>query len=70
MALPGWYSDQLSTLKVGSNIHFQAKVESTVGMMKGRSIEARTSRLPRKWRLSSSASHIPSASLRTVATAV
>jgi hypothetical protein len=57
----------LSTLKVGSNIQRQAKVLSTVGMMKGRSIAARTSRLPRKWRLRRRASHIPSASLKRVA---
>src|SRR4051794_38568617 len=29
---PSLNSDQLITLKVGSNIHFQAKVDSTVGM--------------------------------------
>ena len=55
------------TLKVGSNIQRQAKVESTVGMMNGSSIDARINRLPRKWRLRSNASHIPSDSLNTVA---
>ena len=55
------------TLKVGSNIQRQANAESTVGMMNGSSIEARTMRLKRKWRLSSSASHMPSASLKIVA---
>ena len=64
---PTWNSTQFSTLKVGSNIHFQARVESTVGMMNGSSIEARTMRLKRKCRLSSSASHMPSASLKIVA---
>ena len=55
------------TLKVGSNIQRQANVESTVGMMNGSSIEARINRLNRKCRLRSSASHIPSESLKTVA---
>ena len=41
------------TLKVGSNIHFQAKVDSTVGMMKGSRMKARVNALPRKLRLSS-----------------
>ena len=65
-----WKSTQFITLNVGSNIHLQAKVESTVGMMNGSSMKARTSALPRKCRLSSSASHIPSASLNTVVTNV
>src|SRR5881409_1142159 len=60
-------SSQFSTLNVGSNIQRHAKVESTVGMMNGSNIDARTSRLPRKERLSSSASHMPSASLKMVA---
>src|SRR5579862_9992040 len=67
---PSWNSDQLMTLKVGSNIHFQAKVESTVGMMNGSRMKARTIALPLKWRLSSIASHRPSASLKTVVTPV
>src|SRR6266446_2644567 len=67
---PSWNSAQLMTLKVGSNIHFQAKVDSTVGMMKGSRMKARTSALPLKWRLSSIASHRPSASLNTVVTPV
>jgi len=58
------------TLKVGSNIHFQAKVDSTVGMMKGSRMKARTNALPLKCRLSSIASHRPSASLKTVVTPV
>ena len=68
--MPSWNSDQLMTLKVGSNIHFQAKVDSTVGMMKGSRMKARTIALPLKWRLSSIASHRPSASLNTVVTPV
>src|SRR2546428_11923852 len=44
-------STQLITLKVGSNIHFQAKVDSTVGMMKGSRMKARVSALPLKWRV-------------------
>jgi hypothetical protein len=67
---PARYSVQFSTLNVGSNIHFQAKVDSTVGMMNGRSIAARTSRLPLKCRFNRSASHMPSTSLPTVATPV
>src|SRR4030095_4093359 len=63
-------STQLSTLKVGSNIQRHANVDSTVGTMNGSSIEARTTRLPRKLRFSSSASHMPSVSLNTVAHAV
>ena len=55
------------TLNVGSNIQRQANAESTVGMMNGSSMVARTTRLKRKCRLSSSASHMPSASLNTVA---
>ena len=58
------------TLKVGSNIHFQAKVDSTVGMMNGSRMKARVKALPLKWRLSSMASHRPSASLKTVVTPV
>ena len=67
---PSWNSPQLMTLKVGSNIHFQAKVESTVGMMKGRRMKARTIALPLKWRLSRSASQSPIPSLKTVVTPV
>src|SRR3989454_12221446 len=44
---PPLYRSQLSTLKVGSNIQRHANVDSTVGTMKGSSIEARTMRLPR-----------------------
>src|SRR5437762_3895576 len=65
--IPALYRVQLRTLKVGSNIQRHAKVESTVGMMNGSSIEARTRRLPRKFRLRMIASHIPSASLKIVA---
>src|SRR4026207_2503833 len=64
---PVGYRSQFSTLKVGSNIHRHAKADSTVGMMNGSSIEARTMRLNRKWRFSSSASHMPSVSLKAVA---
>src|SRR5262245_19837779 len=67
---PRWKSIQLMTLKVGSNIHFQAKVDSTVGMMNGSRMNARVNALPRKLRLSSSASHSPSPSLKTVVTPV
>ena len=52
---------------MGSNIQRHAKVESTVGMMNGSSIDARTMRLPRKWRFRRSASHMPSTSLKIVA---
>ena len=58
------------TLKVGSNIHFQASVDSTVGMMNGNRMKARVNALPLKLLFSSSASHRPSASLKTVVTAV
>ena len=64
---PPLYRSQLSTLKVGSNIQRHANVLSTVGTMKGRSMAARTIRLPRKLRLSRRASHIPRASLKMVA---
>ena len=70
LMIPRWNSIQLSTLKVGSNIHFQANVDSTVGMMNGKRIKARMNALPRKCRLSSKASHNPSASLKTVVTKV
>src|SRR5260370_31691971 len=68
--IPRWNSVELMTLKVGSNIHFQAKVDSSVGMMNGSRMKARTSALPLKWRLSSIASHRPSPSLNTVVTPV
>src|SRR5262245_8974723 len=64
---PLWYRNQFRTLKVGSNIQRHANVDSTVGMMNGSSMEARMMRLPRKLRLSSRASHMPSASLKRVA---
>src|SRR6059036_2944319 len=64
---PLWYRSQFSTLKVGSNIQRHAKVESTVGTMNGRSMEARTMRLPRKLRFRSRASHMPSVNLKIVA---
>src|SRR3954464_4776410 len=66
LMIDSFQNSQLKTLKVGSNIHFHASVESTVGMMKGSRMKARTQDLPRKCRLSSSASHRPSASLNTV----
>ena len=68
--IPIWNSDPVDTLKVGSNIHFQAKVDSTVGMMNGSRMKARTIALPLKCRFSSIASQRPSASLNTVVTAV
>src|SRR5438105_7564634 len=58
---------QFSTLNVGSNIQRHAKVDSTVGTMNGSSIEARTIRLNLKWRFIRRASHMPSASLKSVA---
>src|SRR5678816_4893510 len=68
--IESFQNSQLKTLKVGSNIHFQARVESTVGMMNGSRMKARTQDLPRKLRFRSSASHSPSASLNTVVTPV
>src|SRR2546425_1415460 len=65
LMMENFQNSQLKTLKVGSNIHFQAKVDSTVGMMKGSRMKARISALPLKWRLSSIARHRPSASLNT-----
>src|SRR6185312_4793161 len=70
LMIESFQNSQLNTLKVGSNIHFQASVESTVGMMNGSRMKARTHALPRKCRLRSSASHNPSASLNTVVTPV
>ena len=70
LMIESFQNSQLKTLKVGSNIHFQASVDSTVGMMKGSRMKARTQALPRKCRLRSSASHSPSASLNTVVTPV
>jgi hypothetical protein len=67
---PNVYRSQLSTLNVGSNIHFQAKVDSTVGMIKGSRMKARVKALNLKLRLSSSASHSPSASLKIVVMSV
>src|SRR5262245_1283970 len=66
LMIPSWNSTQLITLKVGSNIHFHANVESTVGMMNGSKMKARTKALPLKWRLTRSASHKPRANLNTV----
>ncbi len=68
--MPSLNITQFSTLKVGSNIHFQANVDSTVGMMNGSRMKARTNALPLKCRFSSNASHSPSASFRTVVTKV
>src|SRR3954462_4387690 len=70
LMMPSVNSSQLMTLKVGSNIHFHAKVDSTVGMMNGSRMKARMIALPLKCRFSSIASHRPSASLNTVVTAV
>ena len=67
---PSRNNPQLITLKVGSNIHFQAKVDSTVGMMNGSRMKARVKALPLKLLFSSIASHRPSASLNTVVTNV
>jgi hypothetical protein len=64
---PAFMSIQLNTLNVASNIHCQASVLRTVGTIQGRSIDARTIRLKRKWWFRSSAAAMPSASLRAVA---
>src|SRR5258708_20850641 len=58
-------SVQLITLNVGSNIHFHAKVDNTVGMMNGSRTKARVSALPLKWRLSRSATQRPNTNLKT-----
>ena len=42
LMIESFQKSQLITLKVGSNIHFQASVESTVGMMNGSRMNART----------------------------
>src|ERR1700758_5336900 len=68
--IPSRNNSQLMTLKVGSNIHFQASVDSTVGMMNGSRMNARVKALPLKLLFSSSASHKPNASLKTVVTNV
>ena len=65
--MPALMSIQLNTLNVESNIHCQASVLSTVGMIHGRSIPARTIRLNRKWWFRRSAVTIPRASLKNVA---
>src|SRR2546423_14172556 len=54
---------QLKTLNVGSNIHFHASVESTVGMMNGSRMKARIHALPRKWRVGGKAGQKPPARL-------
>ncbi len=46
---PAFMSIQLNTLNVASNIHCQASVLRTVGTIQGRSMDARTIRLNRKW---------------------
>ncbi len=48
LMIDSFQNSQLNTLKVGSNIHFQAKVDSTVGMMNGSRMKARTNALPLK----------------------
>jgi hypothetical protein len=58
------------TLKVASNIHNQASVLNTVGMIHGSKKAARTRPLPRKVLFRTSASAMPNTSLRTVAAAV
>src|ERR1700712_2678331 len=67
---PTCQSSQFSTLKVGSNIHFQANVDSTVGMMNGSRMKARTQALPLKCRFSNCASQSPNTSLNIVVTNV
>src|SRR5215212_9678231 len=66
-ASPAWTSDQLITLKVGSKIHIQAIVESTVGTIQGSNSAARTKFLKGKRWFITSASPIPPISLKTVA---
>ena len=58
------------TLNVASNIHNQASVLSTVGMIHGNRKAARTSPLQRKVLFSTSARAMPNTSLSTVAMAV
>src|SRR5271165_1755520 len=67
---PRCHNVQLNTLNVGSNIHFQANVDSTVGMMNGSRMKARTQAFPLKCQFSNCASHRPSTSLNTVVTKV
>ena len=66
----GCTSTQLRTLKVGSNIHRQASVESTLGMIQGSSRAARTKRWKGNTWFSSSAIDSPRTSLKTVVTRV
>ena len=70
MTTPVFTSTQLMTLKVGSKIHIQATVLSTVGTMKGRSRKARTRFRPRKCWLITRAIARPPSSLSTVVTMV
>src|SRR5213592_251255 len=65
---PVWRSVQLITLNVGSKIHIQATVDSTVGTMNGRSRRARARFLPRNCWLMTSAMARPPVILRNVAT--
>ena len=65
-----WITTQFTTLKVGSNIHRQARVLSTLGMIHGSSSAARTNRWAGKTWFSRRAITIPSASLKTVVMAV
>ena len=58
------------TLKVGSRIHIQATLESTVGTMKGSSRKARARFLPRKRWLMTRAMARPPTIFRSVATIV
>jgi hypothetical protein len=67
---PRWNMIQFRMLKVGSNIHFQASVERTVGTIHGSSMEARISRLNPRRLFSIRATAIPRANFRKVATAV
>src|SRR5260221_2940373 len=59
-------STQLRTLKVGSNIHRQASVERTLGMIQGSSRAARAKRWSGNTWFSSRAIDIPRANLKTV----
>ena len=61
---------QLKTLNVPSSIQSHTRVLSTVGTMNGRRTAARVKRESRNLRLSSTASHIPSAALIAVAVMV
>ena len=67
---PELTSVQLTTLKVGSRIHIQATVDSTVGTMKGSSRNARARFRPRNCWFITRAMASPPTILSRVATTV